>query len=503
MDDLSTADAVSLAERFGVEIHDREADQVRATANEILNSVDGVFEDAISGGGPDTAERTWHSPEKNPHNALVTECSVPPTDEDGPLSDRTVGVKDIIAVAGVPMTCGSEVFEEFVPAADATVIRRLREAGATVTAKTNLDELAASGRGTTGASGRISNPYENDRTAGGSSGGSAVAVATQHVDVALGTDTGGSVRIPACYCGVVGVKPTYGLVPNTGVVEAAYTLDHVGTVARTIEDTALSLEALVGADPADAATMQAAGRDNYRVGGYAEAVAEPATPDTLRVGVVTEGFGDQVVDPVAERTRAVVDALADAGSTVRHVSVPGFRQSRDIFSLINAVELATHWRAGTLNYRRGGRRETYLRSDLARHARDASGALGPFLKAKLVAGGRLIDAHHGRSYTGAQAARTTLRAQVDDALADVDVLVTPTMPDVPPLLEDAADPGYAYGYNTRIANVTRLPAITVPNGTVDGLPIGLQLIGDAFREDQLFDAATTLRPYLGETPAPA
>jgi len=499
MRQLTDAELVTLGDRFGIDIDADRATKLTETVNTMLADLDAleeipVVDDAPSPTGADPGARTWANPEENPHGAVAADCSVPPS-SNGSLDGTRVGVKDVIAVAGVPMRCGSATMQGFVPARDATVVDRLRAAGASITAKTACDEFAGSARGTTGYGAPITNPHDDERTAGGSSGGSAAAVAAGRVNAALGTDTGGSVRIPASFCGVIGYKPTYGLVPLTGVVENTYTQDHVGTFTDSVADAAALLEAMAGADDADSASLAAAGRSGYRVGGYSDAVASPPDPSTLRISVLDEGTGEGVSDRVEGQTEAAVDALNDAGATVQSVSVDSFHDARPIKNTLSFVELATHWRDGAAPYRRGGVDETF-QTGFARARAAASGELSDFYTSKLLAGAQVVEAHDGRPYVRAQAARERLREAFEAALDGVDALLLPTMPDVAPPVDSADDWAYDYARNTRAANVTRLPAVTVPNGTASGMPVGLQLMGPAFHDADLLATAAAVTSVL-------
>ncbi|MFC6940626.1 amidase [Salinirubellus sp. GCM10025818] len=487
---LSERELIELGAEFGIDVDETEAGSIVERVNEMIEPLDELSEIPVYGNADAGGARTWHEPEDDPLDALAVECDVPPSpDHTGELDGVTVGVKDIVAVAGVPMQCNSAVMNGFTPRTDATVVRRLRGAGARITAKTNLDEFAASASGATGLRGPIRNPHDADHTAGGSSGGSAAAVATGTVDAALGTDTGGSIRIPASFCGVVGLKPTYGLVSLSGVVENTYTQDHVGPITPSVESAARVLEAIAGRDEHDPASLQAAGRKGYDVGGYADAVEDPPSIESLEIGVLEEGFGEGVDPTVEDRTDAVVDRLEDAGATVESVSVRYYEYGPSIKNTLSFTELAAHWRAGAAPYRRGGVVDEGYQSGVAARAARASGQLGEFYRSKLLAGAGIIANHDGRPYTRAQAAREVLREEFEEALSGVDALLMPTMPGTAPSLDDAPDPGFDYGRNTRAADITRLPAVTVPNGADDGLPIGLQLIGDAFGEARLLAAA--------------
>jgi amidase/aspartyl-tRNA(Asn)/glutamyl-tRNA(Gln) amidotransferase subunit A len=497
MREISPDELRELAARFGVELTEYEASPVAERVSEMVDGVDDVF-DLSFPDGTDLDDRSWWRPDDDPHNAVSAACTVPPVDgHSGLLSGTTVGAKDIIAVGGVPMECASAVMRGYVPARDATVVRRLREAGASVVAKTNLDEFAASPWAES-VSGPITNPHDSDRIAGGSSGGSAVAVATGVSDVALGTDTGGSIRIPSSFCGIVGLKPTHGLVSLDGVVENTYTQDHVGPMTRTVDDAARVLEAIAGPDDRDPASLQAAGRESYRVGGYVDALSNAPAMGELTVGVVRDGFGEGIDEAVEATARSSVDALEDAGATVEEVSIDGYEYVSGVKNAVSFTELAAHWRDSGVPVRRGGSVDDGYQAALGSRSAAKSGELGEYYKCKLLAGALLLDRHDGRHYTRAQAAREVLREAVVEALAGVDVLVMPTMPMVAPRIEDGEDPGYAYGRNTRLADVTRQPAITLPDGTVDGLPTGLQLMADEFEERTLLAAASSVYDVVGD-----
>lgn len=490
---LSGSEIATLGEQFDIRVYDSEHDELEASLQNWLSDIDDLYQLPLEDTAP-SGERTWREPTDDPHRAISAWCDVGPTDDHGTLLEgMTVGVKDNILVAGVPMTCGSQVMKGFIPSSDAVVIDRLREAGATIGAKTNLSEFAAVLLSANKHP--VTNPHDTDRIAGPTSSGSAVAVSTELVDVALGTDTGGSVRIPAAFCGVVGHKPTYGLVPLDGVVENTYTQDHIGQFGRTVRETARVLEALAGPADADPASLQTAGRENYRLGDYVGAVDSPPALDSLTIGVLEEGFGQGVMDGVEETVTAVLDAAETDGATVESVSLPSFEYARPVKKVLSLTELAAHWRANGAPYRRGGVVDESYQVSFANRTQAASGELQVPYKSKLLAGAHLISNHAGRHYTRAQAAREVLADDVDRALESVDVLAFPTVPTIAPAIADVAEfesLEYDLARNTRLADVTRHPAISLPAGTVDGLPVGLQLLGPHFHDDTLFGVAQSV-----------
>ncbi len=488
-----------------MDVGDAEADDLAAAVNDRLTDALGsVYDVPIAEGTAAPGERSWE-PGTDVHNAIRVDCHVPPSsDHDGSLAGVTVGLKDLIAVAGVPMQCASSVMEGHVPSTDATVTRRLRDAGATISAKTTMDEFAGGGRGRT-FRGLVRNPRDADRIAGGSSGGSGAAVAAGLVDVALGTDTGGSTRKPAAFCGIVGLKPTYGLVPLTGVMENTYTLDHVGPIGRDVRNVARVLDAIAGTDRADPASMAAAGEDEYRVGDYANAVESAPSMDDLRLGVATQGIEDDIDDTVADRHAAAIDALADAGATLVEVDLPYLDETKHLKNAISYAELAGFWRERGMPLRRGGVVDPSDRLAFARRAAGSTRELNDFYRSRILAGAHLASVHDGRHYVRARAAVRTVREALSETLSGVDAILTPTVPELAPTVEHVLDPdfdydglGGAFGYGryTKIANVTGAPAITVPNGIEPGPAVGIQLIGARFDETTLLAAAERLSETL-------
>ncbi len=494
-DSLSAEEVHELAETFDITIRDEEIAELRDTIDSLLEGTGELYDLPLPGRLTSSSKRSWRIPQSDSYNAFSVECDVSPTSSEGVLAGRDVGVKDVIAVGGVPMQCGSDVMRGFVPSTDATVVRRLLKAGATITAKTNLDAFAGSARGTTSAHGPICNPHDPDRSAGGSSGGSAAAVAADMVDVAIGTDTGGSIRIPASFCGVVGVKPTYGLVPLAGVTENTYSQDHVGPITSTVADAAAVLETIAGRDSSDPSTFDT-GHAEDRVGGYVDAVESPGTLESVTIGVLEEGLEDGVRPAVADQTEDAADRFSDAGATVRRVSVDHYEYFRAVKNVLSVTEIAAHWRADAAPLRRGGVVDPTYQTGFAARRRTRDRGVSTFYKGKLLAGAHLLENDIGALYTRAQASREILRNELEAALDGLDALLLPTMPDVAPRLTDATDPGFDYARNTRPANVTKLPALTLPHGTVDELPVGVQLVGNAFTEAQLFRLATLIEPDL-------
>ncbi len=437
----------------------------------------------------DGVRRSGNRPsrEEDPYNAIVRRCRVTGA-ASGRLAGRKVGVKDNVCVAGIPMTCGSLVMKGFVPDMDATVVTRLLDAGAEITAVLNMDDFAFSGAGDTSAYGPTLNPYSSGHLAGGSSGGSAAALFYDDVDMALGGDQGGSIRIPASWSGIVGMKPTYGLVPYTGVVGIGSTFDHTGPMTRNVADNALMLEVIAGKDPMDP-RQGVVSKSNYTealVGGI----------EGLRVGVVREGFQQEGAEEDVNATvwRAIAQ-LKELGAEVSDVSIPEHLTYHPTFFGISLGEATATFNANGLGFGWQGLYNEGLGSAMGKFRLAQSQDLPPTLKVTLLAGTYLNTEYHGMFYAKAQNLRRLWRAAYDRAFESYDVLVMPTTPmkahavipnaDSRALLDNAWD----MLTNTAPFNATGHPALSIPCGMSDGLPVGLMLVGKAFDEATLYRAA--------------
>jgi aspartyl-tRNA(Asn)/glutamyl-tRNA(Gln) amidotransferase subunit A len=408
--------------------------------------------------------------------------------ENGPLAGKTVAVKDNILTEGVPTTCGSAMLTNYVPPYDATVVERLTDAGATIPGKTNMDEFGMGTTTETSAHGPTENPAAPGHVPGGSSGGSAAVVAAGDADMALGTDTGGSIRCPAAFCGVVGIKPTYGLVSRYGLVAYANSLEQIGPIAPTVEDAAELLEVIAGPDEHDATT-----RDNE---GAVEGLADAADGDVegLSIGVPTELI-EGADEAVVETFWDAIDDLEAQGASYHEVTLPSLEHAVEAYYVIAMSEASSNLaRFDGVRYGQSGGYEGNWNESFA-NAREEG--FGEEVKRRILLGTYALSAgYHDKYYKKAQDARAWVKQDFDDALDDADVLASPTMP-IPPMEmgESLDDPLQMYlaDANTTPVNLANLPAISVPAGeTGDGLPVGLQLVGPAFGEKTLVRAGSAL-----------
>ncbi len=411
---------------------------------------------------------------------------------DGRLAGVPVAVKDNLATNDLCTTCGSRILEGYVSPYEATAVRRLREAGALVVGKTNMDEFAMGSSNENSAFGPVRNPVDLARVPGGSSGGSAAAVAAGYVPVALGSDTGGSVRQPASFCGVVGVKPTYGRISRYGLVAFGSSLDQVGVLSRSVVDAAEVLGVISGHDPRDSTSSE---RDVPDLVG-----ACSGDVDGLVIGVPEEYFPDTLDVQVRARCEAALERLEGAGATVRRVSLPHTRYAIPTYYVLATAEASSNLaRYDGVRY---GFRAPEAATAEAVYCRTRTSGFGAEVKRRIVLGTYALSAGYYDAYYGrAQRVRERLAREFEEVFAGgVDVLFTPTSPTVAfPLGERVADPVSMYLSDvfTVTANLANLPAISVPVGEVDGLPVGGQLIGPAWGESTLFRAAAALERAMG------
>ncbi len=428
--------------------------------------------------------------------AVAVDRRVEAGEDPGPLAGVPVAVKDNLCLRGAPTTCGSRILEGWSPPYSATVLERLVDAGAILVGKTNMDEFAMGSSTETSVYGPTRNPHDLSRVPGGSSGGSAAAVAAGLAPLALGSDTGGSIRQPAAFCGVVGVKPTYGTVSRFGLVAFASSLDQIGPFARNVADAALLFDVIAGHDPLDSTSLD---RPLVQVGPcLADGVAG------MRVGVLAE-LVDGVDADVAARVHEAAEALAAAGAIVEELSVPEVRYGLPAYYLIAPAEASSNLsRYDGVRY--GLRVEA---SDVAAmNSATRAAGFGPEVKRRIMLGTYALSAGYYEAYYGqAMKVRTVIVDAFAAAYRGVDVLLGATTPTTAfPIGAKTGDPlsMYLSDVCTIPTNLAGHAAMSVPFGTgAGGLPVGVQVLAPALGELQMFRVASVLEAAAPPTPAPS
>ncbi|MFO7029581.1 Asp-tRNA(Asn)/Glu-tRNA(Gln) amidotransferase GatCAB subunit A [Limnospira fusiformis CCALA 023] len=419
--------------------------------------------------------------------ARQVDAKIAAGDEIGLLAGIPIAVKDNMCTEGITTTCGSKILANFVPPYESTVTTKLIEAGAVILGKTNLDEFAMGSSTENSAFQITANPWDITRVPGGSSGGSAAAVAANEAVVALGSDTGGSIRQPASFCGVVGMKPTYGLVSRYGLVAYASSLDQIGPFGRTVKDAAILLNAIAGYDPKDSTSL------NVDIPDYTDFLKPSLKPRSkIKIGVIKETFGEGL-DPVVEQavTKAI-DVLQSLGAEIQVISCPRFRYGLPTYYIIAPSEASANLaRYDGVKY---GFRTPDADNLIEMYAKTRAEGFGAEVKRRIMIGTYTLSAgYYDAYYLKAQKVRTLIKQDFDRAFTQVEVLVCPTSPTTAfQAGEKTSDPlsMYLSDLMTIPVNLAGLPAISVPCGfDSQGLPIGMQLIGKVLGESRLFEVA--------------
>jgi aspartyl-tRNA(Asn)/glutamyl-tRNA(Gln) amidotransferase subunit A len=441
--------------------------------------------------------------------AQQVDAKIAAGEEIGLLAGIPIGIKDNLCTKGIPTTCGSKILQNFVPPYESTVTARLAATGAVMVGKTNMDEFAMGSSTESSAFQLTANPWDLERVPGGSSGGSAAAVAAAECTVALGSDTGGSIRQPASFCGVVGLKPTYGLVSRYGLVAFASSLDQIGPFGRSVEDAAILLSAIAGHDPNDATSLKVPIPD------YASSL----TPDLMkkrkfRIGIIKEAFGEGL-DPIVGKTvMAAVDELKKLGAEVTEISCPQFRYGLPAYYIIAPSEASANLaRYDGVKY---GFRSDETNNLMEMYTKTRAQGFGAEVKRRIMVGTYTLSAgYYDAYYLKAQKVRTLIKQNFEQAFSEVDVLVCPTSPITAfKAGEKTNDPlsMYLTDLLSIPINLAGLPGLSLPCGFDEaGLPIGLQMISNVLQEETLLQAAYAYEqatpwhersPQLEENPKP-
>lgn len=428
------------------------------------------------------------TPEENPMNAWYVKTEIKGAPR-GPLQGKTVAIKDNVCVAGVPMMNGASTLKGYTPDIDATIITRLLDAGATITGKAHCEYFCLSGGSHTNATGPVHNPHKRGHSAGGSSSGSGALVGAGEVDMAIGGDQGGSIRMPASFCGCYGMKPTHGLVPYSGVMPIETTIDHTGPMTQNVMDNALMLEAIAGADGLDPRQY------DVKTDRYTASVSRGVSG--LRIGVIKEGFGHAGAESdVNDKVRTAADTLRRLGASVDEISVPWHLHGTAIWTPIALEGLTQQMMLG--NGMGTGWKGLHTTSLLEYHSnwRSRADELSDTLKISMLVGQYHLKHTRGRYYSKAQNLSRQLTEEYNKVFASYDLLLTPTTPmkapPIPPAdssLELWCQRAFEMLPNTAPFDVTGHPAMSVPCGMSDGLPIGLQIIGRRYDESTIYRAA--------------
>ncbi|OUC13022.1 MAG: aspartyl/glutamyl-tRNA amidotransferase subunit A [Alkalinema sp. CACIAM 70d] len=452
---------------------ERSAVEITQEALDRIEAVDGKVQSFLMV----TADRALEQ-------AKAVDAKIAAGEEIGLLAGIPIAVKDNICTKDVRTTCASRILENFVPPYDATVNQKLLDADMVMVGKTNMDEFAMGGSTETSAFQKTANPWDLDRVPGGSSGGSASAVAAGEAPLSLGSDTGGSIRQPASFCGIVGLKPTYGLVSRYGLVAFASSLDQIGPFSTTVEDAAILLEAIAGYDPKDSTSLK------VEVPDYTQYLKTDLKGK--KVGVIQETFGEGLNPEVAAATQKAIQQLKDLGAEIIEISCPRFRYGISAYYIIAPSEASANLaRYDGVRY---GRRVEDAEDLMEMYTRTRAEGFGAEVKRRIMIGTYALSAgYYDAYYLKAQKVRTLIKQDFEAAFEKVDVLVSPTAPTTAFKIGDKmSDPLSMYldDLMTIPVNLAGLPGLSLPCGIdSNGLPIGLQIIGNVLREDQVFHTA--------------
>jgi amidase len=497
----SEARLAELAAGANLALNEQELEDYHALVNGALDDIERVAEANEPQFGVHELQYTDRSPgyrpdsDEDPYNAWITKCTVEGA-TSGPLSGMEIGLKDNIALAGYEMTCGSSVLEGYVPQIDATVVTRLLDAGATITGKLNMESFAWSGSSDTSDFGTVETPHAEGYLTGGSSSGSGAAPAAGDCDAALGGDQGGSIRVPSAWSGLVGLKPTTGLVPYTGIFPIDRGFDHTGPQARTVEDAAAILEVIAGEDVQDGLKMDPRQPRGVAADDYTAVLDDDI--DDMSIGVLEEGFGWESSDPeVDDAVRDAVGVLEDLGAETESVSVETHRLTVPVWTAAGIQGgVSTLMDEGVGTNFKGWYWDDLLEA-FGKFRRARAHEFPPTVKTALLADAHLRDEYSIEFYAKAKNLALDAERQYNRHLAEHDALVLPTTPMLPyeknEDLSRVERVGRTLGNlaNTGMFDLTNHPALTVPCAKPNDLPVGMMLVGTHLDETTLFNIASS------------
>jgi len=417
----------------------------------------------------------------------------------GPLDGMPIALKDNISTKNVLTTASSKILENYRPPYDATVVEKLREAGAIILGKTNLDEFAMGSSTETSFFGPTKNPYDLTRVPGGSSGGSAAAIASNLALVALGSDTGGSIRQPASFCGIVGFKPTYGAVSRYGLLAMASSLDQIGPMTKTVRDAEILFGVISGADPKDSTSI------NINQNAKCKSQNDISK---CKIGVPKEYFGQGLEPAVRKIIKKAIDQLKSLGAKIQEISLPNSKYALSCYYIIMPVEVSSNLaRYDGLKYGYSATQNSKLKTQnlLEVYLKTRSDGFGVEAKRRIMLGTYASSAGYiDKYYNQAQKVRTLIKKDFDKAFSEVDFILGPVSPEKAFKIGQKSDPltMYLSDIYTIAVNLAGLPAISVPAGMVDDLPVGLQIIGPQFSDWQIFKLAKVFERIRGELSYP-
>ena len=482
---------LDIADAFGMSISVEEAESYQGMMAGTIQSyhrIDDLVEPKLPVKYPRTPGRR-PTPEENPYNAWYWKSEVKGKAR-GPLAGKSIVLKDNISLAGVPMMNGASVLEGYIPDIDATVVTRILDAGGTILGKAANTYLCFDGGSATPTTGMVENPHKKGYSSGGSSAGSAVLVATGEADMAMGGDQGGSIRIPACWSGIYGHKPTHGLVPYTGVFPIEQTLDHTGPMANNVTDIATLLQVIAGSD----------GHDPRQIGTKTQNYVKALSKDIkgMTIGVLKEGFGhansERMVD---QKVKVAAEHFKKLGAKVKQVSLPMHSYGIDIWNAV-AIEGATELmlKGNSMGTNWEGYYSTSLLDAYAHGWRSRPDDLSVTVKLVMLLGQYMHHNYHGHYYAKAQNLSRKLRDSYDALFEDVDILALPTLPQQATKLpapdcsyEEYCDAALNMLANTAPFDCSGHPAMNVPCGMNNGLPIGMMLVGKRYDDASIIQAA--------------